>query len=826
MPDMKEVIKESFNRHLTRSLAKRPDKASDLDRYQALALSIRDLMVEKWLATKDVYEKEKSKTVCYISLEFLIGRTIGNAMINLGVYDAAKAAMQELGFDVEELREQEVDAGLGNGGLGRLAACFLDSMATLELPAYGYGIRYDFGIFKQLIVDDCQIEEPDNWLSNGNPWEIRRPELARIVKFGGHVEAYQDAGANKLRRRWVNSHQVLAMPYDTPIPGYENNTVNTLRLWAAQAVSGFDLSKFNQGDYINANLEAALSANISRVLYPNDNNYEGKELRLKQQYFLVSATIQDIIGRIKSIGGDLRDFPKYAVIQLNDTHPALAIPELMRILVDEENFLWEDAWAICTQSFNYTNHTLMSEALEKWSTDLLGKLLPRHLEIIYEINFRFLREVSTRYIGDNDRLSRMSIIEEHPVKMARMAYMCVVASHKVNGVAALHTELLKNGLFRDFNEFYPGKFVNVTNGITPRRWLRKANPDLSAVITERIGEGWCKDLSELKKFEKYADDPATIQAVAKAKRANKLRLAEHIREICSVTVNPDSIFDVQVKRLHEYKRQFLNILHAIALYLQLKDHPEMDFVPRTILFGAKAAPGYHMAKLIIRLINAVGDVINADSFIGDRLKVVFLPNYRVSLAEKIIPAADISEQISLAGTEASGTSNMKFALNGALTIGTLDGANVEISEQVGADNIFIFGMNVEEVEALRKKGYNPHTAINASPYLKRALDLIRSDFFSPANRGVFQPLIDSMNYDYYMVAADFDSYAKTQDKLAQLYKDPTEWTRRCIHNIANMGPFSSDRSIHDYATKIWDLQPVPVTLPASDDFPTTVKPKH
>lgn len=826
MPDMKEVIKESFKRHLTRSLAKRPDKASDLDRYQALALSIRDLMVEKWLATKDVYEKEKSKTVCYISLEFLIGRTIGNAMINLGVYDAAKAAMQELGFDVEELREQEVDAGLGNGGLGRLAACFLDSMATLELPAYGYGIRYDFGIFKQLIVDDCQIEEPDNWLSNGNPWEIRRPELARIVKFGGHVEAYQDAGENKLRRRWVSSHQVLAMPYDTPIPGYENNTVNTLRLWASQAVSGFDLSKFNQGDYINANLEAALSANISRVLYPNDNNYEGKELRLKQQYFLVSATIQDIIGRIKSIGGDLRDFPKYAVIQLNDTHPALAIPELMRILVDEENFLWEDAWAICTQSFNYTNHTLMSEALEKWSTDLLGKLLPRHLEIIYEINFRFLREVSTRYIGDNDRLSRMSLIEEHPVKMARMAYMCVVASHKVNGVAALHTELLKNGLFRDFNEFYPGKFVNVTNGITPRRWLRKANPDLSAVITERIGDGWCKDLTELKKFEKYADDPAIIQAVAKAKRANKLRLAEHIREICSVTVNPDSIFDVQVKRLHEYKRQFLNILHAIALYLQLKDHPEMDFVPRTILFGAKAAPGYHMAKLIIRLINAVGDVINADPFIGDRLKVVFLPNYRVSLAEKIIPAADISEQISLAGTEASGTSNMKFALNGALTIGTLDGANVEISEQVGADNIFIFGMNVEEVEALRKKGYNPHTAINASPYLKRALDLIQSDFFSPANRGVFQPLIDSMNYDYYMVAADFDSYAKTQDKLAQLYKDPTEWTRRCIHNIANMGPFSSDRSIHDYATKIWDLQPVPVTLPASDDFPTAAKPKN
>ena len=602
-------------------------------------------------------------------------------------------------------------------------------------------------------------------------------------------------------------------------------TVNTRRLWASEAVSGFDLSKFNQGDYINANLEAALSANISKVLYPNDNNYEGKELRLKQQYFLVSATLQDIIARIKMMNGDLRDFPNYAVVQLNDTHPALAIPELMRILVDEENFLWEDAWEICTRTFNYTNHTLMSEALEKWPTDLLGKLLPRHLEIIYEINFRFLREVSTRYIGDNDRLSRMSIIEEHPVKMARMAYMCVVASHKVNGVAALHTELLKNGLFRDFSEFYPDKFVNVTNGITPRRWLRKANPDLSAIITDRIGGNWCKNLDELKNFEKFADDPATLKAVMAAKRANKVRLAEHIQEICGVTVNPDSIFDVQVKRLHEYKRQYLNILHAITLYLQLKDNPDMDFVPRTIMFGAKAAPGYYIAKLIIRLINAVGNVINSDPAIGDKLKVVFLPNYRVSLAEKIIPAADISEQISLAGTEASGTSNMKFALNGALTIGTMDGANVEIYEQVGAENIFIFGMNVEEVNALRAKGYNPRSAIDANPYLKRALELIRNDFFSPSCRGVFQPLVDTMNYDYYMVAADFASYAETQAAMARLYKDQTEWTRRCIHNIANMGTFSSDRSIRDYAEKIWELSPVPVTLPDSDDFPAEKKSK-
>ena len=814
MSDMKDFIKESFKRHLTLSLAKRPDKASDLDRYQALALAIRDLIVERWLATRDVYEKDNPKTVCYISLEFLMGRTIGNAMINLGVYDAAEQAMRELGFDVEELREQEVDAGLGNGGLGRLAACFLDSMATLELPAFGYGIRYDFGIFKQVIEDDCQVEEPDNWLSSGNPWEIRRPELSRIVRFGGHVEAYQDAGANKHRRRWVSSQEVLAMPYDTPIPGYGNNTVNTLRLWSAEAVCGFNLSKFNQGDYVNANIEASLSQNITKVLYPNDNNYEGKELRLKQQYFLVCATLQDIIGRIKLYGDSLKDFPKYAVIQLNDTHPALAIPELMRILVDEENFLWDEAWAICTKTFNYTNHTLMSEALEKWPISILEKLLPRHLEIIYEINFRFLREVATRYIGDNARLSRMSLIEESPVKMARMAYMCVVASRRVNGVAALHTELLKNGLFRDFSEFYPDKFVNVTNGITPRRWLRKANPELSEVISSKIGDGWCKNLEELKKFEKYVSDKSVLDAVARVKHNNKVRLAEHIEEICGVKVNPDAIFDVQVKRLHEYKRQFLNILRAIALYLQIKDNPNADFVPRVILFGGKAAPGYYMAKLIIRLINAVGDVINADAGIHDKLKVLFLPNYRVSLAEKIIPAADISEQISLAGPEASGTSNMKFALNGALTIGTMDGANVEMYEQVGAENIFIFGMNVQEVNDLRARGYNPKDFIAASPYLKRAIELIRTDFFSPANRGVFQPLIDSLNYDYYMVAADFDSYLATHEQLAELYLNKKEWTKRCIHNIANMGTFSSDRSIKDYATKIWEIDPVHVTLPS------------
>ncbi len=817
MSEMKDTIKKSFQRHLTRSLAKRPEKASRFDQYLALALSIRDLMVEKWLATKDTYEQKNPKTVNYISLEFLMGRTIGNAMINLGVYEAAREAMADCGLDVDELREEEVDAGLGNGGLGRLAACFLDSMATLELPSFGYGIRYDFGIFKQIIENDCQVEEPDNWLSRGNPWEIRRPELERVVSFGGHVEPHQNS-SNKYRRKWIPSQRVLAMPYDTPIPGYQNNTVNTLRLWSAESISAFNLSKFNQGDYINANLEAAMSQNITRVLYPNDNNHEGKELRLKQQYFLVSSTLQDIVGRIKLFGGSLKDFPNYAVVQLNDTHPALAIPELMRLLVDEEDFSWEDAWDICTRTFNYTNHTLMSEALEKWSVGLLESLLPRHLEIIYEINFRFLRDVSTRYIDDNARLERMSIIEEYPVKMVRMAYMCVVASGKVNGVAALHTELLKNGLFKDFNDFYPGKFVNVTNGITPRRWLKKSNPRLADLISSRIGDTWCKHLDELKNFDAYATDKATLKALAEVKAVNKAELADYIRETRGIIINPNSIYDVQVKRLHEYKRQFLNILHAITLYLRLKDNPNGDFVPRTIMFGAKAAPGYYLAKLIIRLINAVGDVINADKGIDDKLKIVFLPNYRVSLAEKIIPAADISEQISLAGTEASGTSNMKFALNGALTIGTMDGANVEIYEQVGADNIFIFGMNVDEVNELRASGYNPQDFINKNEYLNRAIALIRHNFFSPGEKDIFLPLIDSLNYDYYMVAADFESYAKTQEHLGELYRDPIKWQEHCIHNIANMGTFSSDRSIHDYATKIWKISPLPVSMPDDLDF--------
>ncbi|MBO4303509.1 MAG: glycogen/starch/alpha-glucan phosphorylase [Lentisphaeria bacterium] len=807
---LKEKIRESFLNHLTKTLAKRPRKASTLDRYQALAMSIRDLMVDRWLATRDQYDETNPRTINYISLEYLMGRTLGNAMINLEVFQPAKEAMAELGFDIQQLRDTEVDAGLGNGGLGRLAACFLDSMATMELPSYGYGIRYDFGIFRQVIQNGFQSEEPDYWLSLGNIWEIRRPELARSVYFGGRVEP--SGGSSSGRKRWVDTQEVTAMPYDTPIPGYGVNTVNTLRLWSAESPHGFDLMKFNQGDYINANLDMAMSGNITRILYPNDNNFEGKELRLKQQYFLVSATLQDIAGRVRLHNGDLEDFAQKAVIQLNDTHPALAIPELMRLLVDLEGFSWEKAWRICTKSFNYTNHTLMNEALEKWSVELLGKLLPRHLEIIYEINFRFLREVSTRYIGDMERIRRMSLIQEQPQKMVRMAYMCVAASGKVNGVAALHTELLKNGLFKDFNDFFPDKFVNVTNGITPRRWLKKANPALSDLITEKIGDGWVRDLSQLSGLEKSVSDPEFLRKLGEVKHSNKELLADLLERECGFVIDPDSMFDVQVKRLHEYKRQLLNALHVIECYLELKDDPDRDFVPRTVMFGAKAAPGYYMAKLIIKFINNVSAVINADPQTNSKLKMYFIPNYRVSLAEKIIPAADLSEQISLAGTEASGTSNMKFALNGALTIGSMDGANVEIHDAVGEENIFIFGMKVDEVRSLREKGYDARSFIEKDPRLQRIIKLISDDFFSSGEQKIFRPLVESLYSDNYMTCADFASYAETQKKVSEEYRNSALWNGKCAMNIARMGCFSSDRSIQDYAEKIWKITPLHVKM--------------
>jgi starch phosphorylase len=811
MKTLKEQLKTAFMHHLTRSLAKRPEKASELDRYHALALSVRDLMVERWIATKDTLDDTAHKTVYYISLEFLMGRALGNAMINLEVFEAAKAAMADLGFDLYEIREEEVDAGLGNGGLGRLAACFLDSMATLDLPAIGSGIRYDYGIFEQKIEEGYQVEEPDNWLRNGNPWEICRPELAVNVHFYGNTEHCQDC-SNKHRRRWVNTQDVQAMPYDTPVPGYKTNNVNTLRLWSAKSLYAFNLQSFNKGDYLDANIGESMSENISKVLYPNDNNFEGKELRLKQQYFLVSATIQNIIGKFKYDGHDVRDFDKCIAIQLNDTHPALAIPELMRILIDLENMEWEEAWGICCRTFSYTNHTLMSEALEKWSVSLMEKLLPRILEIIYEINYRFLRQIANKYPGDTDRLGRMSLIEEGDDKMVRMAYMAVVTSHHVNGVAALHTELLKNGLFKDFYKYTPKKFINVTNGITPRRWLKKANPALSNLITDQIGDGWVKDLDKLKKIEPFAGKRDFQNEIMAIKRANKVALSDYILQHNGLKVDPDLMFDVQVKRLHEYKRQLLNILNVIAMYLEIKDNPNGDFTPRAVMFGAKAAPGYFMAKLIIKLINAVGEVINSDPEVTDKLKVIFLANYRVSLAEKIIPAADLSEQISLAGTEASGTGNMKFALNGALTIGTMDGANVEIYDAVGKDNIFIFGMTVDEVKALRQRGYNPRDFIAQSPMLQRIMDLIHCGFFSQEAADLFKPILDALDYDYYMLMADFASYHETQKDVAKCFSNKGKWAKKSIINIANMGRFSSDRSIRDYAEKIWNVDPVEVKI--------------
>ncbi len=804
---MKEEIKELFLNHMQTSVAKKLEKATPFDCHQALALSVRDLLVKKWINTQDFYDETTPKMVYYLSLEFLMGRALGNAMINLEVYQAAKEALGELDINIDEIREEGVDAGLGNGGLGRLAACFLDSLATLDLPATGYGIRYDYGIFKQEIIDGYQVEEPDNWLRHGNPWEINRPECARVVKFYGHTEQCRNSSRG-YKKQWVDTEDVLAMPYDTPIPGYKTETVNTLRLWSAKSLFEFNLDKFNQGDYVNANINASLTENITKILYPNDNNYEGKELRLKQQYFLVSATLQDILAKYKANGGVIEDFNSKAAIQLNDTHPALAIPELMRILLDDENLSWEKAWDICTKTFSYTNHTLMVEALEKWSTQLLERLLPRILEVIYEINSRFMRQVSNKYPGDMGKLNRLSIVEEGDDKKIRMAYMAIVGSSKVNGVAALHTELLKKGLFNEFYQYSEDKFINVTNGITPRRWLKKANPELADAITDKIGDDWVKHLDKLEDLEKFTGDKKFLKALMEIKKANKEILAQYILENNGIEVNPDSIFDVQVKRLHEYKRQLLNILHAVALYLDIKDNPKGKFVPRTVIFGAKAAPGYYMAKSIIKLINSVATVINNDPDVGDKLKVVFLKNYRVSLAEKIIPATDLSEQISLAGTEASGTGNMKFMINGALTIGTLDGANVEINEAVGDDNIFIFGMKVEEAQELMGNGYNPNDFVNNSPRLKRVLELVRCGFFSPEDENLFAPLLDSLNYDTYMLAADFDAYYDAQKDVEALFKKKQEWAKKALINIANGGRFSSDRTINEYANNIWNIKPV------------------
>lgn len=794
-----DSLKKTFANHLVYSLGKDEYSASNWDVYESIALTTRDHLVERWIETQQTYYDKDVKRVYYLSMEFLMGRTLGNSLINLDLYKNTAKAMKDMSYDLEELREEEIDAGLGNGGLGRLAACFLDSMATIGYPAYGYGIRYEYGIFQQDVRDGYQVELPDNWLRYGNPWELERPEFLFPVKFYGYAHAHG----------WEKTDEVLAMAYDTPIPGYKNDTVNTLRLWSAKSSKEFNFHSFNDGDYHKAVSDKSQSETISKVLYPNDNVMQGKELRLKQEYFLVSASLQDIIRRYKKAHKDFTEFSDKVAIQLNDTHPALAIPELMRILMDEERVTWDDAWEITKKTFGYTNHTVMPEALEKWSVSLLGHVLPRHLGIIFEINRRFLDEIKAKFPGDVKRLGRMSIIEEAEEKMVKMANLSIVGSHSVNGVAALHTEIIKDYCFKDFYELWPEKFNNKTNGITQRRWLKLCNPELSEEITRIIGEGWTTDLYELTKLEKAIEDKKFRKTFVAAKKANKERFAKYIKDHTGIEVNPDSMFDSQVKRIHEYKRQLLDALHVIYLYNKIKANPSAKFTPRTVIFAGKAAPGYHQAKLIIKLINAIAAVVNNDPDVGDKLKVVFVPNYSVSVAEKLIPAADLSEQISTAGMEASGTGNMKFALNGALTIGTLDGANVEIREEVGDENIFIFGLNAEEVQKLKYSGYNPREYYHRNPELRQVVDMVANGTFSPEQPELFKPIVDSLldHGDTYLLMADFDSYVKCQAEVSEAYLDQEKWTTMAIYNVARMGKFSTDRTIEQYATDIWGVKP-------------------
>ena len=802
-------LRADFDHHLRYTLARDRYTATDRDRYYALARAVRDRVTERWMATQQTHHKQNVKRVYYLSLEFLIGRLLGNNVVNLQLEDTVRQAMEEEKLDWTKLRNYELDAGLGNGGLGRLAACFLDSLSTLALPAVGYGLRYDFGIFNQRIENGWQVEVPDGWLKLGYPWEIAHPEFSFPVHFLGRVETRP--GAHGTQWHWVDTQNVVGMPYDLPIVGYGGRTVNTLRLWSARGAEEFNLDDFNRGSYVEAVQNKVLAENLTKVLYPNDNLFEGKELRLKQQYFFVSCTVQDILRRFKSDGNAWAVFPEKVFMQLNDTHPALVILELMRLLMDREGLGWDEAWQLTTASTGYTNHTILPEALEKWPVNMFSRLLPRHLQILYEINARFLRDVALRYPFDGERLRRMSIIEEGEKKYIRMAHLAVVGSCSVNGVAALHTRLLKEKVLRDFAEYWPDRFNNKTNGITPRRWLLLANPPLARLITEKIGGGWITDLEQLRKLEVFADDAAFRERFQEAKRQNKQALAGYIEHRLGIKLSPDSLFDVQVKRLHEYKRQLLLALYAIIRYNRLKQRPAPDLVARTIIFGGKAAPGYAMAKLVIKLIHQVADAVNRDPEVTDRLKIVFVPNYRVSLAERIIPAADLSEQISLAGTEASGTGNMKFMLNGALTIGTLDGANVEILEEVGEENMFIFGLKAEEVEQLRPN-YSPGNIYSQDEEIRRALDLVRSNFFSLMEPGIFEPLLRALlnDGDRFMLLADLRSYIETQDRVDTAYRARDAWARKALLNVARAGKFSSDRTVQEYASEIWHVTPCPV----------------
>uniref|UniRef100_A0A131Y0H4 Alpha-1,4 glucan phosphorylase n=1 Tax=Ixodes ricinus TaxID=34613 RepID=A0A131Y0H4_IXORI len=809
-------VKKAFNRHVHYTLVKDRNVATPRDYYFALAHTVKDHLVGRWIRTQQHYYEKDPKRVYYLSLEYYMGRSLTNTMVNLGIQNACDEALYQMGLDIEELEEVEEDAGLGNGGLGRLAACFLDSMATLGMAAYGYGIRYEYGIFSQKIVNNEQQEEPDDWLRYGNPWEKARPEYMLPVNFYGHVEQ-TDKGF-----KWVDTQVVFAMPYDNPIPGFRNNVVNTMRLWSAKSPVNFNLRFFNNGDYIQAVLDRNLAENISRVLYPNDNMFEGKELRLKQEYFMVAATLHDILRRYKSskfgtrapVRTSLDHLPEKVAIQLNDTHPALAIPELIRLLVDIEGLDFDRAVKLTTEICAYTNHTVLPEALERWPCSMLHNLLPRHLQIIYEINARFLHQVAQKFPGDHDRLRRMSMVEEEGEKRINMAHLAIVCSHKINGVARIHSEILKKGLFKDFYEMYPDRFLNKTNGITPRRWLLLCNASLADLIADKIGEDWIVHLDQLTKLKPLVNDKTFLRDLQRVKAENKQRLAEYLTKETGVKVNPASMFDMQVKRIHEYKRQLLNCLHIITLYNRIKANPSAPMVPRTIMIGGKAAPGYHIAKQIIKLIIAVGNVVNNDPVVGDKLKVIFLENYRVSLAEKIIPAADLSEQISTAGTEASGTGNMKFMLNGALTIGTLDGANVEMREEMGPENIFIFGMNEDEVNALAKSGYNAWDYYNRLPEAKQAIDQINSGMFSPHNPGLFHDLTNVLlNHDRFFLLADYESYIKCQDRVSNMYTNQEEWTKMALLNIASSGKFSSDRTIAEYAREIWGVEPSWEKLP-------------
>ncbi len=802
------AIKATVQHHLLSFLGRDPQRVGKRELYKAIAYTLRDLLIEKWIQTQKSFYDRKSKRVYYLSLEFLIGRSLGNSLINLGVYDEVETAVKELGFDIEEVREEEEDAALGNGGLGRLAACFLDSMATLGIPSYGYGIRYEYGLFYQRLVDGYQVEYPDNWLRYGTPWEYERPWNLHPVKFYGRVHRFRDQDGVQ-RSEWIDTEEVMAMACDILVPGYNNDNVINMRLWTARASRELDFTSFSRGDYIAAVQGKVKSETISKVLYPSDDIKEGQELRLKQQYFFVAATFLDILRRYKKKHAHFDSFAENIAVQLNDTHPAIAIPELMHLLIDEEGLEWDKAWEICVNTFGYTNHTLMPEALETWPVEMLGKILPRHLEIIYEINYRFLETISARFPGDVQKLRSMSLIEEGPVKKIRMAHLAIVGSHSVNGVAELHTKLLKTKIFKDFHEFFPGRFNNKTNGITQRRWLLKCNPGLSSLITKTIGDKWVTDLDHLRKLAAFADDRSFQQKWAKIKMANKIKLSAFIQDACGVTVDPGSMFDVQVKRIHEYKRQLLNLLHVITMYHRIVAGEDNDSPTRTVIFAGKAAPSYFKAKLIIKLINSVADVVNSDRRTNDRLRMVFIPNYGVSVAERIFPAAELSEQISTAGTEASGTGNMKFALNGALTIGTLDGANIEIREEVGAGNIFIFGMTAKEVERVRQKpAITGHDIYMSHPDVRRTVDSIRSGYFSKGDAALFAPIVEGLLHpsDPYLLLLDLEDYLRCQQEVGEIYKDQETWQKRSILNVSRMGKFSSDRTVREYARDIWGMK--------------------